>query len=90
MEELTIRRRVREMVRTGALPCEDPESLWGGMGDGARCAACAEPIGAREVEYEADLASGRKILLHRPCYLIWIEECEPGPSTPEAPAPSTP
>jgi hypothetical protein len=90
MDELTVRRRVREMVTTGALPCEDPASLWGGMGDGKRCAACAEPIRVGEVEFEAVLASGWKILLHRPCYVIWIEECQPGPATPEGVAPSTP
>jgi len=90
MDELTVRRRVREMITTGALPCEDPAALWAGRGDGKRCAACVEPIRVGEVEYEAVLASGRKILLHRPCYLIWMDECEPGRATPEAPAPSTP
>jgi hypothetical protein len=52
----TFRRRVREMVTTGELPCDDPVSLWAGMGDGKRCAACAEPIATREVEYESVLA----------------------------------
>jgi hypothetical protein len=86
MEEMTIRRRVREMVTTGELPCDDPASLWAGRGDGKRCAACAEPIGAREVEYEVNLKSGKTILLHPPCHAIWLKECEPDAPT-AAPSP---
>lgn len=86
MEEMTIRRRVREMVTTGELPCEDPVSLWAGRGDGKRCAACAELIAARQVEYEVKLKSGKTILLHPPCHAIWLQECEPDAPT----APSTP
>jgi hypothetical protein len=63
MDALTIRRRVREMITTGELPCDDLAGLWAGMGDGKRCAACAEMIGAREVEYEVNLTSGKKVLL---------------------------
>jgi len=36
MDALTIRRRVREMITTGELPCDDLAGLW----DGKRCAAC--------------------------------------------------
>jgi hypothetical protein len=86
MEEMTIRRRVHEMVTTGELPCDDPASLWAGRGDGKRCAACAEPIGAREVEYEVNLKSGKTILLHPPCHAIWLKECEPDAPT-AAPSP---
>ena len=87
MDALTIRRRVREMITTGELPCDDPAGLWASMGDGKRCAACAEPIAARQVEYEVNLTSGKKILLHQPCHAIWLKECEAdAPTT----APSTP
>ena len=90
MEEMTIRRRVREMVTTGELPCDDPAALWGGRGDGKRCAACVEPITAREVEYEVVLSSGKTVLLHPACHRIWLEECEPDTTPPATPAPSTP
>ena len=90
MDDLTIRRRVREMITTGELPCEDPAELWASHGDGKRCAACAEPIGEREIEYEVTLTSGRVILMHRPCRQIWLQECEPGATLPAQPAPSTP
>jgi hypothetical protein len=81
MEASAIRRRVREMIATGALPCEDPENIWAGHGDGKRCAGCAEPITSGDIEYEAKLTSGRTILLHRQCHVIWMEECELGPAT---------
>jgi hypothetical protein len=78
MDETTIRRRVREMITTGELPCDDLAGLWAGMGGGKRCAACAEPIGAEEVEYEVNLTSGKRVLLHQPCHTIWLKECAPG------------
>jgi hypothetical protein len=88
MEDNAVRRRIREMITTGALPCEDPPHLWAGHGDGKRCAGCAERITSGDIEYEAALTSGKMILLHRRCYAIWQEECEPGPAT-EAPASTT-
>ena len=51
------------------------------MGDGKRCAACAELIAPREVEYEIALKSGRTILLHPTCHRIWLRECEPDTTT---------
>ena len=38
------------MITTGELPCDDLAGLWAAQGHGKRCAACAEPIGAREVD----------------------------------------
>jgi hypothetical protein len=83
MDAPTIRRRVREMITTGELPCDDLAGLWAGMGEGKRCAACAELIGAAEVEYEVNLTSGKKVLLHQPCHTIWLQEC--GPDKPAKP-----
>jgi hypothetical protein len=90
MDEPTIRRRVREMLTTGALPCEDPAATWAGRGEGKWCAACAERIGMSEIEIEVVLPSGTTILLHRACHVIWREECEPGTATPMGAAPATP
>ena len=81
MEDNAVRRRIREMITTGALPCEDPPHLWAGHGDGKRCAGCAEPITSGDIEYEAALTLGRMILFHRRCYAIWQEECAPGAAT---------
>jgi len=81
MDAPTIRRRVREMITTGDLPCDDLAGLWAGMGTCKRCAACAEPIGAAEVEYEVNLTSGKRVLLHQRCHTIWLQECGPDAST---------
>jgi hypothetical protein len=81
MESSAIRFRIREMIATGAMPCEDSPRVWAGHGEGKRCAGCAEPITARDVEFEVKLTSGTKILLHRHCHAIWLEECAPGAAT---------
>jgi hypothetical protein len=67
MEDNAVRRRIREMITTGALPCEDPPHLWAGHGDGKRCAGCAEPVTSGDIEYETALTSGKMIPLHRRC-----------------------
>ena len=76
MEEGAIRQRIKTMVQTGELPCEEPEATWGSNGDGHRCAGCREPIRSDEIEYEVNLSSGMRIRLHRRCHAIWLQECE--------------
>ena len=76
MEQTVIRERIRMMLNTGELPCEEPEATWGSNGDGKRCAGCREPIRPDEIEYEVSLTSGALIRLHRQCHAIWLEECE--------------
>jgi hypothetical protein len=66
------------MAERGQIPCEEPETLWAGKGSGDFCLACAQPIAATEIEYEVEFASAT-YRLHRPCYTIWVEECEPLP-----------
>lgn len=77
MDLARVRQRMREMIATGELPCEDSERLFAGKGDGKRCDGCALPIAPQDVEYEVALTSGRTILLHLTCHMIWLEECEP-------------
>jgi hypothetical protein len=70
-----IRSRIRQMLETGDLPCEEPEKTWAGNGGGDHCAACGEAIRRDEVEFEVDLKSGWTLRLHRGCHDIWIDEC---------------
>jgi hypothetical protein len=81
MDHGRIRMRIREMIRTGALPCEDePERVWAAEGNGRRCDACGQPIGPDETEFEVDLAVGATAHMHPACQTIWLEECnEPVP-----------
>ena len=76
MDELIIRARIRQMVETGELPCEESGKVWAGRGDGTHCAACGEPIKPTEVEFEAELPSGATLRLHRLCHEVWRDECE--------------
>jgi hypothetical protein len=69
------------LKQPGALPCGDLAGLWAGPGGGKRCAAWAEPIGTGEVEYEVNLRSGKKVLLHQPCHTISLKECSPDAPT---------
>ena len=77
MQEVEVRDRIRMMIRTGELPCEEPQRTWGGRGEGKRCAACVESIQPTEIEFEVALGlSGATVRLHRLCHAIWLEECE--------------
>ncbi len=75
MDESTIRSRIRAMIRTGQLPCDEAEATWAGRGDGKLCAACREPVARAAVEFEVELSSGVVVRLHRACHVIWQEEC---------------
>jgi hypothetical protein len=76
MDAITLRARIRHMVKTGEIPCEEPVGSWAGNGDGRRCSACGERVAPDEVEFEVDLPSGATIRLHRRCHAIWMEECD--------------
>jgi len=76
MDEATIRARIRSLLETGEIPCETPEMTWASKGTGGHCIACAQAIAAHEVEFEVEV-SGQSYRVHRHCYIIWQEECEP-------------
>ena len=80
MDELSIRARIRQMVETGELPCEESGKVWAGRGDGTHCAACGETIESTEIEFEVDLGRGTVLRLHRLCHHMWQKECQALPS----------
>jgi hypothetical protein len=73
--EEDIRDRIRRMLKTGDLECDDAGRVWAGEGAGKRCAGCLEAIVPSSVEYEADL-NRRTLHFHPRCHQIWLEECE--------------
>ena len=78
MQKAEVRDRIRTMIHTGELPCEEPGKTWAGGGESKRCTACAESIPPTEIEFEVMLpVSGLIVRLHRLCHAIWLEECEP-------------
>ena len=50
MDNDNIRIRVRQMLESGALPCDDHGKVWAGRGVGTHCVACSEPIEPTEIE----------------------------------------
>jgi hypothetical protein len=48
---------------------------------GKICAGGAGRIDPGQIEYETTLKWGRLIRLHRRCFVIWQEECEPDRDT---------
>jgi hypothetical protein len=76
MEQISIRLRVRQMLETGALPCDEHGKVWAGRGVGTHCVACGESIAPTDVEFEVELPSGPPLRLHRVCHRIWREECD--------------
>jgi hypothetical protein len=76
MDEISLRLRVRQLVESGEVPCEEPGKVWAGRGSGTHCAACGEVITPLEIEFEAELPSGATLRLHRACHEVWREECE--------------
>jgi len=55
MDTLSIRARIRTMVETGELPCEESGKVWAGRGSGTHCAACGEIIELTQIEFEGSL-----------------------------------
>ena len=75
MDDDRIRERIRALLSTGEIACDEPEATWAGNGFGKRCSACGEPIRPEEIEFEVDLPSGAHLRLHRHCHALWEDEC---------------
>lgn len=50
----TFRQKVREDIQSGRLPKRRPQRTWGGLGSGASCMVCGEPVKQDEVEFELE------------------------------------
>jgi hypothetical protein len=80
MDALNIRARIRQMVETGELPCEESGKVWAGRGSGTHCAACGDTIEPTQIEFEVELGASTMLRLHRLCHQIWKDECQALPS----------
>ena len=80
MDSQNIRARIRQMIESGELPCEETGKVWAGHGTGTHCAACGEPIEPTEIEFEVALGPSQTLRLHRLCHHLWQEECRVLPS----------
>jgi hypothetical protein len=78
MDSRLIRERISRLLESRVLPCEQERAWAGRGGNGTHCIACNESIAPTDIEFEVELPSGGPVLrLHRVCYAIWREECEP-------------
>ena len=76
MNQDEIRVRLRRLIDSEELPCEDGCDVWAGHGTAKRCAACGSWISSAEVEFEVELPQSKRVLfLHEPCHRLWVEEC---------------
>jgi hypothetical protein len=62
---------IRRKMAAGVLPNEAPQKMWVGLGTGALCEACDQPI--TDIECEIDLREGRTVRLHPRCHTVWAE-----------------
>jgi hypothetical protein len=78
MELALVRERIRRLLDTRQLACDQGQVWTGRGGHGTHCVACGQPIAPTDIEFEVELRSDRPVLRrHRVCYAIWREECEP-------------
>jgi hypothetical protein len=78
MGELELRRRARELIRSGLLPPWRSDRIWGGPGSGATCILCGSSISEIEVEIEVELDMLTRAIahFHIACLQAWESECD--------------
>jgi len=73
-DELILRQKAREVVRSGKLPSRAPDRTWGGPGVNAECAVCSRKVGKDEMELEIQFAHDGdldKFHVHIRCFAAW-------------------
>ena len=75
-DELLLREKAREAVRSGTLPTRQPDRTFGGPGSRMACAVCGEPVTRDqmefEIEFDRDATPGfDRYYLHPRCYAAW-------------------
>ena len=73
-DELILRQKAREVVRSGKLPSRAPDRTWGGPGVNAECAVCGKKVGKDEMELEIQFAHDSdldKFHVHIRCFAAW-------------------
>lgn len=76
--ETVLRKRARELIGAGNLPCGRPMHVWGGYGSDLVCSLCEEPIPHEEVEYELEFRAPNGAQMYRfhfLCHTAWSLEC---------------
>jgi len=76
-DEDELRIEARRRVKSGRLPCQPPQYMWAGAGDGQRCSLCDRAIDAQQIEYELEFSTQPSVIhrFHRICHEAWELEC---------------
>ena len=53
-EEVILREKAREAIRSGKLPTRKPDRTFGGPGMGKSCAVCGDTIPPEQMEFEIE------------------------------------
>jgi hypothetical protein len=87
MDGNRLRVRAREALLAGRLPTRRPDRLWGGPGEGTRCALCELPIEREEIGYELEFAENGHAAashhLHLQCHSAWDSEARQAACPPD-------
>ena len=70
--------RLRQKLRSGALPRRRRAKTWMGPGSARRCQACDQIIARDDTEVECDDPEGRPLRFHKECFDAWETEREAG------------
>jgi hypothetical protein len=77
VNEESVREKARDVLRSGKLPCRNPDRTWGGLGVGAMCTICDLPMRRDEMEFEIQFARDDgnpgldKFHVHLQCFAVW-------------------
>ena len=84
-EEVILREKAREAIRSGKLPTRKPDRTFGGPGMGKSCAVCGDTIPPEQMEFEIEfhldgaLAGRGSYHQHPWCLAAWeFERTKPG------------
>jgi hypothetical protein len=76
-DEMILRKKASDVIRSGKLPARRPDRTWGGPGVGAPCSVCQLPVTKAELEFELEFARDEdnpgldKFHVHIRCFAAW-------------------
>ena len=95
-DETVLRQLARDVVREQRLPPRRPDRMWGGPGNGQRCAICTGVLDKEEMGFDLEFAgagpAGSAInhAVHVRCFAAWeFERDRSGPGCRSSQASST-
>lgn len=69
--EAEIEQLILERLLSGSLPSGTGHKIFGGKGDGIRCACCDELVTARQIQYDVEPNDAQSLAMHLNCYNAW-------------------